>query len=184
MWRGEVSDEVMAIMHRNLVTMEQAEQLIIANAIVLYINAHIAFFDMIDIFLADELVIDFEAGSMLESLVKFLNGYCMMTHWFDMLMVGSMRLKMFDDNWVRWADFEAFRLDALAEEERDCLLVTDFDMSVHLDAFTAPEVIQVALAEPLLCCFGVELVLGVEGDALVVLDIGLKLVVASHSMAE
>ena len=152
--------------------------------IVLYINAHIAFFDMIDIFLANELVIHFEAGSMLKSLVKFLNRYCMMMHWLNMFMMGSMRLKMFDDNWVRWADFEAFRLDALAEEERQCLLVTDFDMSVHLDAFTTPKVIQVALAEPLLCCFSVELVLCVEGDALVVPNIGLKLVVASHSMTE
>ena len=40
------------------------------------------------------------------------------------------------------------------------------------------------MADPLLACFGVVLVLGLEKDALVLLDMGLELIIADHGVAE
>ena len=40
------------------------------------------------------------------------------------------------------------------------------------------------MADPLLACFGVVLVLSLEKDALVLLDMGLELIIADHGVAE
>ena len=86
-------------------------------------------------------------------------------------MVMCLLVEMLDDDGVARADLEAVLLDALAEEELDCLLLAHFYVRLHLDALTAPKIVKVLLAEPLLARLHVELVLRLEQDTLVVLDV-------------
>ena len=99
-----------------------------------------------------------------------------------MMVLLYCRLQVFNDDWIARADVEGVRLRALAKEERKCLLSADLDVRLHLDAFASPEVVQVALAEPLFGPLSVELMLGYELHALIVFDVDRKLIVAGHRM--
>lgn len=132
---------------------------------------------MVEVLLADELVIHLEAATVLEGLVELRD-----LHLISLMLVNTMPLlfrsmmmcllvEMLDDDGVTGADLEVVLLDALAEEELDCLFLAHFDVRLHLDALTAPEIVKVLLAEPLLARLHVELVLCLEQDTLVVLDV-------------
>ena len=99
-----------------------------------------------------------------------------------MMVLLYCRLQVFNDDRIARADVEGVRLGALAKEERKCLLSADLNVRLHLDAFASPEVIQVALAEPLFGPLSVELMLGYELHALIVFDVDRKLIVAGHRM--
>lgn len=59
----------MPIMHGHLVPVEQVNEIIITDVVVININAHITLSDFVNILLADELVLNFEAVSVLKGQV-------------------------------------------------------------------------------------------------------------------
>ena len=68
--RGEVGDEVVAVMHGHSVTVEQANEVIVTDVVDAESNAHIALLHVIEVLLAHELVPDPEAAPVLEGRAK------------------------------------------------------------------------------------------------------------------
>ena len=69
-------------------------------------------------------------------------------HYIFCLMVG---IQMFNNNGLIRTDFESISgLHAVSKEHLNGCLITKVDVWVHTDAVSAPEVVQVALADPLL----------------------------------
>ena len=91
---------------------------------------------------------------------------------------------MFNNDWVTRANFKAVRFNAATQKDLNTFLITYFDIRLQIDTITSPKVIQVPLADPLLACFSVVLVLGLEKDALVMPNVRLELIVADHSVTE
>lgn len=82
-------------------------------------------------------------------------------------------MQVFDNDGISWAHLEAIGFDAFAKEEGNGLFITDLHMRVNLDTLTVPEVIKMLLTEPFLGSLRVELMLGLEKNALIVLDVSL-----------
>ena len=68
--RGEVGDEVVAVMHGHSVTAEQANEVIVTDVVDAESNAHIALLHVIQVLLAHELVPNPEAAPVLEGRAK------------------------------------------------------------------------------------------------------------------
>ena len=67
---GKVGHEAVTVMHGDLLTMEQIDQIVIADVIVLDVNTEITFFDTIDVLLANELMVNLETAAVLEGFMQ------------------------------------------------------------------------------------------------------------------
>ena len=76
----------MPIMHAYLVTVEQANELFVADMVGVNIDTHIALFDIINVLFANELFIDSKAVSMIKGRVQ------VMFRLFNLVMFGSLCL--------------------------------------------------------------------------------------------
>ena len=95
-------------MHTYLVTVEQADKLFVADMVRVNIDTQITLFDIINVLFANELVIDSKAVSMIKGRVQ------VMFRLFNLVMFGSLRLKMFNHNWVAWTHIKGISFDTLA----------------------------------------------------------------------
>lgn len=95
-----------------------------------------------------------------------------------------LRLEVFNNDRLSGAHLEPIRFGTLSKEDLNGLLVTELNRWVHREALTVPEVVQVTLADPFFGPFRVDQVLGVQLDALVVLDVHLELLVTDHCVPE
>ena len=98
-------------MHAYLVTVEQADELFVADFVGVNIDTHIALFDIINVLFANELFIDSKAVSMIKGRVQ------VMFRLFNLVMFSSLCLKMFNHNWVAWTHIKGISFDTLAKEE-------------------------------------------------------------------
>ena len=109
---------------------------------------------MVEVLLADERVIHLEAATVLEGLAELCDRHMSLLVSKMMMILRSVMMcllvEMLDDDGFARAHLKAVLLDALAEEEFDCLLIAHFDVRLHFDALAAPEFVKVLLAEPLL----------------------------------
>ena len=182
----EVSNQVVAIMHLDVIATEQFEEFLVTDFVAVDHDTHTIILDDINVLLTDELVSSSEAITVLEGLVKIIYTEQLVV-FSSMAAFGSMdfSLEMLNDDWVIGADFKTLILDTLAEEELDGLLVANLYVRINIDALSAfPEVIKVTLTEPLLSCLGMQLMLSFQQNALVMFDMSIELVVADHGTAK
>ena len=116
---------------------------------------------MLHVLLANEGVIDSEAATVIEGRVQVRRTHNLAV---SVLMAafrnGRLRLQVLNDNGVARAHLEAINLNAPAEEDLNSLLIAHLDVWLHCEALSVPEVVEVALADPLVNLLRVELVLG------------------------
>ena len=134
---GEVRLHHMAIVHVDLLAVEQVVQVHSTDAVGAHIDAEFVS-DVVHVLLADELVIDAETASMLEDLVEVARAHqlamgvpvaVLRSVNIDMMVMMIVMLinKVLNDDWVAWADLEAISLHTLAQENLDGLLFTQLD---------------------------------------------------------
>ena len=134
---GEVGLHHMAIVHVDLLAVEQVVQVHSTDAVGAHIDAEFVS-DVVHVLLADELVIDAETASMLEDLVEVARAHqlamgvpvavlrCVHVNMMIMVIVVFVT-EVLNDDWVAWADLEAISLHTLAQENLNGLLVTQLD---------------------------------------------------------
>ena len=123
------------------------------------------------VFLANECESNTEATATVEGLIQVIWAHRLSISVFNAAL-WDLRLswcKGLNDNGGTWTRFEAFNLNALSEEYSDCLFIAK--RGLIDDALATPEVVKVALADPLVKCRCVELVFEVHFHALVRLHI-------------
>ena len=195
---GEVSEQGVAIVHDDALTVEQVVQ--VDSAHVVRVDVHAEFIgDVVHVFFTDELVIDAEAATVLKDAVEVAGAHqatmlvpvatmrsvvvvivvvimvqiivMIMVVMVVMIVVMMIVTKVLNDNRVTRADLEAISLHALPKEDLNGLLVTDLNARLHVQAVTSPEVIKVRHADPLRRGLCVIKVLSPQLNALVVLHV-------------
>lgn len=194
---GEVSDQVVPVAHFDMLAVEQIVHVKATNCVVSNISTF-SLFNMVEIFFAHEPMVHSEATSMLKSssqitfahhltmfaFVATMMSLCRMKCLHVMMIVPMNGFQMLHNDWVTWADFKGICVRALAQKHVDCLLVTKLDTRLHCKAVSSPEFIKVLLTNPLRGCLRVIEMFSLKLNALVMLNIVLKLVVIDHCMAK
>ena len=141
---GEVSMQMVTVVHLDLVPLEQLLKLFIANGVVLNIDTH-CLHNVINVLLANEHMIDLEAATMDKQLCHFVLVHTLSVTVVvlpaSMTQVLRLRLQMFNDYRLAWADVETIDFDTLAKEKRNSFLILNLNMRVHMDTLTFPEFI-------------------------------------------
>ena len=116
----ELCLQMVAIVHLDFLALEELVKLVMANVVVLNLNAH-PIHDVLQVFLADKLLTDLEAATMAEGILQVFLRHTLDTvvcifpaSW---LKVLRLRLEVLNDNRVARADLESVNLHAFTKEK-------------------------------------------------------------------
>ena len=173
----QVSTEVMAVVHNNIVASEQIVKIVTADLVVSHMDA-LRIDDAVHVILANEGLINLKATTVLKWCIQVLD------YW--RLHFGLMTsLQMLYNDWLIRAHFESISgLHAVSQEHLDSNLVAQIDMGIHTETVAVPEVVKVALADPLGRSLRMVQVFSMQLHALVVFHMLTKLLVACHGVAK
>ena len=137
MSRREVSNQVVSVVHLDVVAAEQFEELLVTDLVAVNHDTHVVVLDDIDVFFTDELVAGAETISVLERLKQ-------VSHTVQLVVLSSMAafrrmslgLEVFNNDRFARADLETILFDTLAKEDLNSLLVTNLDMTINSDALS------------------------------------------------
>ena len=185
MSRREVSNQVVSVVHLDVVAAEQFEELLVTDLVAVNHDTHVVVLDDIDVFFTDKLVAGAETISVLERLKQ-------VSHTVQLVVLSSMAafrrmslgLEVFNNDRFARAYLETILFDTLAKEDLNSLLVTNLDMTINSDALSRPKVVKVALAKPFFSSLRMEEMMSLQTNALIMSDVSLELVVANHSFAK